>query len=128
MPPAGRWPGTTVDRWLASDPRALGGGITLPFAMALLEYDLDPQQLALDVASGSVDLALEAALLREPDRRAVAEAEATRLAAAAIDRIDAERTARHETIAMLGEPPQTVARDHPPPARRGRSRSRRRPP
>ena len=58
----------------------LGGGIALPFAMALLEYDLEPQQLALDVASGAVDLALEAELLREPDRRAVAEAEATRLA------------------------------------------------
>lgn len=98
--------GATVDRWLAGDPRGLGGGITLLFAMALLEYDLEPQQLALDVASGAVDLALEAALLREPDRRAVAEAEATRLAAAAVERIDAERTVRHETIAMLGDAPQ----------------------
>lgn len=98
--------GTTVDRWLASDPRGLGGGITLPFAMGLLEYDLDPQQLALDVASGSVDLGLEAALLRESDRRAVAEAEAARLAAAAVDRIDAERTVRLETMAMLGDTTQ----------------------
>jgi hypothetical protein len=98
--------GTTVDRWLAQDPRALGAGIALPFAMALLEYDLDPQQLALDVSSGAVDLALEAALLREPDRRAVAEVEANRLASAAIERIDAERTARHETIAMLGDAPR----------------------
>jgi hypothetical protein len=98
--------GTTVDRWLAGDPRGLGGGITLPFAMALLEYDLDPQQLAQDVASGAVDLALEAALLREPDRRAVAEAEASRLAAAAVERIDAERTVRHETMAMLGDAPR----------------------
>jgi hypothetical protein len=98
--------GTTVDRWLAGDPRGLGGGIALPFAMALLEYDLDPQQLALDVASGAVDLALEAALLREPDRRAVAEVEARRLAAAAVERIDAERTVRHDTMAMLGDAPQ----------------------
>jgi hypothetical protein len=98
--------GTTVDRWLTQDPKALGAGITLPFAMALLEYDLDPQQLALDVSSGAVDLSLEAALLREPDRRAVAEVEANRLATAAIERIDAERTARHETIAMLGEAPR----------------------
>jgi hypothetical protein len=74
--------------------------------MALLEYDLDPQQLALDVASGAVDLALETALLREPDRRAVAVAEATRLGEAAIARIDAQRTARLETIAMLGEAPR----------------------
>lgn len=98
--------GATVDRWLASDPRGLGGGITLPFAMALLEYDLDPQQLAMDVASGAVDLAFEAALLREPDRRAVAEAEASRLAVAAVERIDAERTVRHETVAVLGDPPR----------------------
>ncbi len=27
--------GATVDRWLAADPAALGGGIALPFAMAL---------------------------------------------------------------------------------------------
>jgi hypothetical protein len=74
--------------------------------MALLEYDLDPQQLALDVASGAVDLTLEAALLREPDRRAVAEQEAARLAAAAVERIDAERTVRHETMAVLGDTPQ----------------------
>jgi hypothetical protein len=98
--------GATVDRWLAGDPRGLGGGIALPFAMALLEYDLEPQQLALDVASGAVDLALEAALLREPDRRAVAEVEAGRLAAAAIERIDAVRTVRHDTLAMLGDAPE----------------------
>ena len=71
--------------------------------MALLEYDLEPQQLALDVASGAIDLVLESELLREPDRRAVAEVEASRLAAAAIERIDAQRTVRRETIAMLGE-------------------------
>ncbi len=95
--------GATVDRWLAGDPRGLGGGITLPFAMGLLEYDLDPQQLAMDVASGAVDLALEAALVREPDRRAVAEVEANRLASAAVERIDAERTVRHETMSVLGD-------------------------
>lgn len=98
--------GTTVDRWLAGDPRGLGAGISLPFAMGLLEYDLEPQQLASDVASGAVDLALEAALLREPDRRAVAEAEASRLAVSAVERIDAERTVRNDTIAMLGDSPR----------------------
>src|SRR3990170_7569957 len=98
--------GAAVDRWLASARDGLGGGVALPFAMALLEYDLDPQQLALDVASGAVDLALEAALLREPDRRAVAEVEARRLAEAAVERIDAERTVRHDTMAMLGDAPQ----------------------
>ena len=98
--------GTTVDRWLAGDPRRLANGIALPFAMALLEFDLEPQELAMDVASGNVDLALEAELLREPDRRAVAEVEAGRLAAAAIQRIDAQRTVRHETLDILGDAPR----------------------
>jgi hypothetical protein len=98
--------GSAVNRWLTNEPAALAAGIALPFAMALLEYDLEPQQLARDIASGAVDLALETALLREPDRRAVAEVEATRLAVAAIERIDAERTVRHETMAMLGDPPR----------------------
>ncbi len=95
--------GAAVDRWLAGEPRGLSSGITLPFAMALLEYDLEPQQLALDIASGAIDLGLEAELLLEHDRRAVAEVEANRLAAAAIERIDAQRTVRRETIDMLGE-------------------------
>lgn len=98
--------GAAIERWLAIDPRGLSTGVALPFAMALLEYDLEPQQLAMDVASGAVDLSLESELLREPDRRAVAEVEAMRLAAMAIERIDAERTVRHETIAMLGEAPR----------------------
>jgi hypothetical protein len=95
--------GTAVDRWLVSAHEGLGGGIALPFAMALLEYDIEPQQLAMDVASGAVDLALEAELLREPDRRAVAEAEARRLAGAAIDRMDSDRVARRELLDLLGE-------------------------
>lgn len=95
--------GAAVDRWLAGARDGLGGGIALPFAMALLEYDLDPQQLALDVASGAVDLALEAELLHEPDRRTVAEAEAARLADLALDRIDSDRTARRELEDLLGE-------------------------
>jgi hypothetical protein len=98
--------GAAVDRWLAGTPDGLGGGIALPFAIALLEYDLEPQQLALDVASGAVDLALEAELLRETDRRAAAENEARRLATSAIERIDADRTARRELIGLLGEAPR----------------------
>lgn len=98
--------GEVVERYLAGGPNRLAGGVALPFAMALLEYDLAPQQLALDVASGAVDLGLEAELLDAPDRRAVAEEEARRLAAAAIDRIDANRTARHELVDVLGDPPR----------------------
>ncbi|MEO5940914.1 MAG: lysine 5,6-aminomutase subunit alpha [Candidatus Limnocylindrales bacterium] len=93
-----------VDRYLGGGPGRLGGGIVLPFAIALAEYDLDPQRLALDIASGAIDLGLEAVLLREPDRRAIAEEEARRLVAAAIERIDANRTARVELIDLLGEP------------------------
>src|SRR5215212_5063720 len=73
---------SVVDRYLGGGPGRLGAGILLPFAIALAEYDLDPQRLALDVSSGAVDLGLEAALLREPERRAIAEAEASRLVAA----------------------------------------------
>ena len=95
-----------VDRWLQIDPGGRTGGVALPFAMALLEYDLPPQQLALDIAAGTVDLAMEAELLREADRRAVAEAEALRLAGRAVERIDANRVARLELISLLGEAPR----------------------
>ena len=93
-----------VDRYLGGGPGRLAGGVLLPFAMAMVEYDLDPQRMALDIASGAVDLGLEAGLLSEPDRRAIAEEEARRLVAAAVERIDANRTARAELVAVLGEP------------------------
>ncbi len=96
--------GEVVDRYLAGGHGRLAGGIVLPFAAALLEYDLTPQALALDIAAGSVDLGLEAELLRDSGRRAAAEAEAARLAAAAIERIDANRTARRELLDLLGDP------------------------
>jgi hypothetical protein len=95
--------GAAVDRWLAGSRDGLGGGIALPFAMALLEYDIEPQQLAMDVTSGAVDLTLEAELLREPDRRALAEAHATRLAGLVIERMDSDRVARRELLDLLGE-------------------------
>jgi hypothetical protein len=98
--------GAAVDRWLASARDGLGGGIALSFAIALTEYDLDPQQLALDVASGVIDLALEAELLREPDRRAMAVADARRMVEGAVERIDADRTARRELVDLLGEAPR----------------------
>jgi hypothetical protein len=95
---------SVLDRYLSGGSGRLAGGVLLPFAMALVEYDLDPQQLALDVASGAVDLGMEAGLLREPDRRAIAEEEARRLIAAAVERIDANRTARSELVDVFGEP------------------------
>lgn len=95
-----------VDRYLAGRRGRLGGGLLLPFAMALVEYDLQPQRLALDIASGAVDLGMEAELLRESDRRAIAEEAARRLALTAIERIDANRTARRELLDVFGDPPR----------------------
>ena len=96
--------GEVVDRYLSGGPGRLAGGVALPFAVALLEYDMTPQALALDVAAGSIDLALEAELLRDSGRRAAAEAEAARLAEGALERIDANRTARRELLDLLGDP------------------------
>lgn len=98
--------GEVVDRYVGGGGGRLSGGIALPFAMALVEYDLSPVQLALDVASGAIDLALEAELLTNKERRAAAEAEARRLADAAVERIDANRTARREVLALLGDAPR----------------------
>ncbi|HEY6057139.1 MAG TPA: lysine 5,6-aminomutase subunit alpha [Candidatus Limnocylindrales bacterium] len=98
--------GEVVDRYVAGSAERLAGGLLLPFAMALLVYEMTPQDLALDVASGKIDLALEGEALDDPDRRALAEAEARRLIAFAVERVDANRTARHELLSVLGEPRQ----------------------
>jgi hypothetical protein len=98
--------GEVVDRYIGHDQSRLASGIALPFTMALLEYDVAPQQLGLDIASGAIDLALEAELLRQRDRRQVAEEEARRLSAAALARIDANRTARRELVGLLGDAPR----------------------
>lgn len=96
--------GEVVDRYVRGSAERLAAGVALPFAMALVEYDVPVQELALDVASGAIDLALEAELLSEPERRAAAEHAATVLAAAALERIDANRTAHAELLSVLGEP------------------------
>jgi D-Lysine 5,6-aminomutase TIM-barrel domain of alpha subunit len=98
--------GEVADRYVGHDRSRLASGIALPFAMALLEYDVGPQQLALDVASGAIDLAFEGELLRQLDRRQVAEEEAARLSAAALAHVDANRTARRELVGLLGDAPR----------------------
>ena len=95
-----------VERHVGGSAERLAAGIALPFAVALLEYDVPPQQLALDVASGAIDLAFEAELLAEPDRRAAAEAEARRLVGLAFDRVDANRAARLDLLDVLGDAPR----------------------
>ncbi|MBI2763221.1 MAG: hypothetical protein HYX54_05660 [Chloroflexi bacterium] len=96
-----------VDQYVGGDTTRLALGIGLPFAMALLEYDTTPQQLALDVAAGAVDLNLEAELLAEPERHRQASDHLSRLTAAAMARIDANRVARTELLQVLN--------DHRPP-------------
>ncbi len=92
-----------VDRYVGGHRERLATGVALPFAMALLEYDVAPQQLALDVAGGAVDLAMEAELLGEPARRDAAAGLLGQLVAAALERIDANRTARRELLGVLGD-------------------------
>ncbi|TAK01074.1 MAG: hypothetical protein EPO36_06535 [Chloroflexota bacterium] len=95
--------GEVVDRYVGGHPERLATGVALPFAMALLEYDVAPQQLALDVAGGTVDLAMEAELLGEPARRDAATDLFGQLVSAALARIDANRTARGELLGVLGD-------------------------
>jgi hypothetical protein len=92
-----------VEHYMAGDPAALVGGIGLPFAMAVGEYNVLPGRLALDVASGAVVLEDEARLLDEPDRRAAAEAEVARLIRAGLESGDANRLARRELTAVVGD-------------------------
>jgi D-lysine 5,6-aminomutase alpha subunit-like protein len=93
-----------TERFAQLGPGRLGGGIALPFAVAALEYDLTPDQIAVELTTGHVDLGLEAELLREPDKRAGAEATAARWLEGAWQRFDANRTARSELRGLLGDP------------------------
>lgn len=95
-----------VDRAAAGRADELAIGVALPFAIALDEYDATPQQLALDVASGAVDLATEGRLLDQPDARRRAEVRLGALIELAADRIDANRVARSELLHLLGDPPR----------------------
>ncbi len=95
--------GAAVDRFVAGQADRLAAGIILPFVAAMVEYDLGAQALALDVASGAVDLSLESEILHDPERRAAVEVTAAALAASAFERIDANRTARLELLAVIGD-------------------------
>ena len=92
-----------VDRYVGGRPDRLSGGVVLPFAAALLVYETTPHELALDIASGAVDLGLEAEVLRHPERRAAVEVMARALGLSALERIDANRTARLELLAVIGD-------------------------
>ncbi|HTS14284.1 MAG TPA: lysine 5,6-aminomutase subunit alpha, partial [Candidatus Sulfotelmatobacter sp.] len=97
-----------IERFADLGTARLGGGIALPFAAAAREYALGPQELSLEIASGHIDLGLEADLLREPANRAAAEALVAEWLGAAWQRFDANRVARSELRAILGEASHTV--------------------
>ena len=93
-----------AERYCGSDPSRLARGVILPFVVAMIEYDMAAGDVALDGASGAIDLALEAQLLERPDRLAAAEKRASELLAAALERFDDNRTATHEMRDVLGLP------------------------
>jgi len=83
-------------------PAVLGGGTALPLAAAAVARGLDAQEAALAVASGEIDIALEAEFLQHPDRRAAAERLLAEWTTEAFERIDANRTAGRELGDALG--------------------------
>lgn len=95
---------TLAERYCGSDTSRLARGVLLPFVVAMLEYDMTPHELALDGASGAIDLGFEAQLLERPDRLAAAQKRAALLIEAALARFDANRTATHEMRDVLGQP------------------------
>ena len=93
-----------AERYCGSDRGRLARGVILPFAAALLEYDLPARDLALDVVAGAIDLGLEAELLERPDRLAGAEKQASAMIDAALVRFDANRTVSRDMREVLGLP------------------------
>jgi GNAT superfamily N-acetyltransferase len=93
-----------AERYCGADPSRLAHGVLLPFVVAMIEYEMTPREVALDGASGAIDLGLEAQLLERPDRLTAAEKMASELLAAALERFDANRTATHEMRDVLGMP------------------------
>lgn len=95
-----------AERYCGSSSERLARGVLLPFAVAMLEYDLQPRELALEGASGAIDLALESELLERPERLAAADKRASELLASAMARFDDNRTAAREMRDVLGMPPE----------------------
>jgi beta-lysine 5,6-aminomutase alpha subunit len=93
-----------AERYCGSDPGRLARGVILPLVVATLEYDMPPREVALDGASGAIDLGLEAELLERPDRLAAAQKRAAELLNSALVRFDANRTATREMHDVLGLP------------------------
>ena len=102
---AGRPLATSLaERYCGSDRGRLARGVILPFVAALIEYDLPPRDLALDVAAGAIDLGLEAELLERPKRLVAVEKRASAMIDAALVRFDANRTVGRDMYEVLGLP------------------------
>ena len=95
-----------AERYCGSDRGRLARGVILPFVVAMQEYDMGAREVALDGASGAIDLALEAQLLERPDRLAAAEKRAAELLDSALVRFDSNRTATRDLRDVLGQPPE----------------------
>ena len=93
-----------AERYCGSDRGRLARGVILPFVAALLAHDLPARELALEGASGAIDLGLEAELLARPERLAAAEAHAAQLLKAALARFDENKTVTREMRDVLGSP------------------------
>lgn len=96
---------SVVERAIGTDPARLARGVLVPFAAAVALYEAPPGDIAQDVASGAIDLDLEAEALVDPRRAEEVRASAEALVAAAFARIEANGTARLDLVDILGEPP-----------------------
>jgi hypothetical protein len=103
---AGRPLAASVSDRYCSELDRLAGGVLLPLTVATIEYELAPRETALEVASGAIDLRLEAELLGRPDQLLLAEQRALSMLESAVARIDANRTATREMRDVLGMPPE----------------------
>ncbi len=99
---------SVVDRAIANDPVRLARGVLLPFVAAVMLYEAPPLDIATDVASGAIDLDLEAEALADPVRRAEVETVAEALMVTAFARIEANRTARFDVLDVLGDAPEPL--------------------
>jgi hypothetical protein len=96
--------GRVVDRALEAGLGDSADAIVLPLAGAAGAAGLGPRELALMIAAGSVDLTAEDALLQDPARAALARQRLSAWRSDAGERIEANRTARHELGDALGWP------------------------
>lgn len=97
-----------VERLSSDDRLDPEWGVALPLALAAAGRGLAPQGIALEASAGRIDVASEGSYLRQPDRRVVAEGVLAAWREEAWERVDANRTARHELTDTLGPPEEPL--------------------